>query len=159
MTMSTKTYQRESFHTVNFYLIYDDADAAIKLYKTLFGAEEHFRLPAWKGDGVGHAEIRIGDTILMMADECPEMEARPPKLYGGSPVSMIIYVEDPDEVYAQALKAGCKALRTVDDMFYGDRAGTLEDPFGYRWTIAKFVEEVSPEEMTRRMQTMCEPEG
>lgn len=156
--MSADPYQRKSFHTVNFYLIYEDADAAIRLYTSLFGAEEQFRLPGWKGDGVGHAEIRIGDTILMMADECPEMEARPPNLYGGSPVSMIIYVEDPDDLYARAVKAGCKALRGVEDMFYGDRAGTLEDPFGYRWTIAKFVEEVPPDEMARRMAALCDGE-
>jgi PhnB protein len=140
----------KGYHTVTPYLIIDGAAKAIDFYKKAFGATELMRMPG-PGGKIGHAEIRIGDSPVMMADEHPEMGARGPNSTGNTPVSMLLYVEDADKVFNQAIAAGAKSLRPMKDQFYGDRMGTLQDPFGHVWSIGTHVEDVSPEEMKRRM--------
>ena len=141
----------EGYHSLTPYLVVGDGAKAIDFYKEAFGAEEVFRMadPAGK---IGHAELRIGDSVLMLADEHPEVDARSPESIGGSPVSVLLYVEDSDAVFDRAVKAGATEERPVELQFYGDRAGTLRDPFGHRWNVHTTVEEVSPEEMERRMK-------
>jgi PhnB protein len=139
----------DGYHTVTPYLIVNDAARAIEFYKKAFGATELLRMP--KADGkIGHAEIRIGDSPIMLADELPEMEARSPKSFGGSPVSIFLYVEKVDTIFTQAVAAGAKVRRPVADQFYGDRMGGVEDPFGHLWYIATHTEDVSPEELRKR---------
>jgi len=139
----------DGYHTVTPYLIVNDAARAIEFYKKAFGATELLRMP--KADGkIGHAEIRIGDSPVMLADELPEMEARSPKSFGGSPVSIFLYVEKVDTIFSQAVGAGAKVRRPVEDQFYGDRMGGVEDPFGHLWYIATHTEDVSPEELRKR---------
>ena len=139
----------DGYHTVTPYLIVNDAAAAIEFYKKAFGATELMRMP--KPDGkIGHAEIRIGDSPVMLADETPEMGARSPRTIGGSPVSIFLYVDDVDTTFAKAVNAGAKVERPVADQFYGDRTGGAQDPFGHVWYIATHVEDVSPEEMKKR---------
>jgi PhnB protein len=140
----------DGYHTVTPYLIVDDAAAALEFYKNAFGATELFRMGA-PGGKVGHAEIKIGDSPIMLADEFPEMGARSPKSIGGTPVSILLYVENVDEMAPRAVAAGAKVLREVKDQFYGDRSGTFEDPFGHTWTIATHTEDVTAEEMHRRV--------
>jgi PhnB protein len=139
----------EGYPRVTPYLIVDGASAAIDFYGSVLGATERMRMDA-PGGRIGHAEIEIGDSIVMLADENPEMNARGPKSVGGSPVSLMIYVEDVDDVFARALEAGAKELRPVETQFYGDRMGAFEDPFGHEWNVASHVEDVPPEEMERR---------
>src|SRR6185295_17186710 len=122
----------DGYHTVTPYLILNDAAKALDFYKKAFGAIETVRMAA-PGGKVGHAEIKIGDSPIMLADECPEMKARSPQALGGSPVSIMLYVEDVDSRFSQAIKAGGKELRPVKDQFYGDRSGSLTDPFGHIW--------------------------
>src|SRR5262245_4622863 len=122
----------DGYYTATPYLIIGGAAAAIEFYKKAFGATEVMRFPGPNGT-VGHAEIRIGNSPIMMADEFPDMGARSPKSIGGSPVSILLYVEDVDAVVKQAVAAGAKLTRPVEDKFYGDRAGSLEDPFGHAW--------------------------
>jgi len=141
----------EGYHTATPYLIAGDAAAAIDYYKQAFGATELFRMPA-PGGKIGHAEIKIGDSPIMLADEFPEMGYKSPQTLGGSPVSIMIYVADVDAVFNQAVAAGGKVQRPVKDQFYGDRSGTLEDPFGHVWHVATHKEDVSAEEMERRAQ-------
>jgi PhnB protein len=139
----------EGYPRVTPYLIVDGASAAIDFYTSVLGATESMRMDA-PGGKVGHAEIQIGDSVVMLADESPEMNARGPKSFGGSPVSLMVYVEDVDAVFARALEAGAKELRPVENQFYGDRLGAFEDPFGHEWNVASHVEDVSPEEMSKR---------
>jgi PhnB protein len=146
----------DGYHSITPYLIVDNAQAAIKFYQQAFAATELFRLPMPDGR-VGHAELQIGDSIIMLADEFPEMDAKSPHAYGGSPMSLLIYVEDVDSAFPRAIAAGGKELRPLTDQFYGDRSGTLVDPFGHKWTLATHVEDVSPEEMQRRMASMPSP--
>jgi PhnB protein len=143
----------KGYHTVTPYLIIDGAAKAIDFYKKAFGATELVRMPG-PGGKIGHAEIKIGDSPIMMADEHPEMGYRSPKAHGTTPVSILLYVEDADKVFNQAVSAGAKSLRPMKDQFYGDRMGTLEDPFGHVWSIGTHVEDVSPEEMKRRMSEL-----
>jgi len=131
------------------YLCVDGAAQAITFYTTVFGAKERMRLPAPNGR-IGHAELQIGDSVIMLADEYPEMNVLGPKRVGGTPVTLSLYVDAVDEVFERALKAGAKSLRPVANQFYGDRSGQFEDPFGHRWSVATHVEDVSPEEMARR---------
>ncbi len=138
------------YHSVTPYMIVDGAGDAIEFYKTAFGATELLRMPGEEGK-VMHAEIKIGDSPVMMADENPDMGAKGPKAYGGSPTSLMIYVDDVDEVFARALNAGATEVRPLQNQFYGDRSGTLTDPFGHQWTLATHVEDVGEEEMQRRM--------
>ena len=138
----------DGYHSLTPYLIINGAAEAIEYYKKAFGAVELFRME--HQGKIGHAEIRIGDSPLMLADENEQYKG--PKSLGGTPVSLMIYVEDVDTVYPQALAAGGTEHRPLQDQFYGDRSGTLTDPFGHVWTIATHVEDVSPEEMERRMK-------
>jgi len=130
-------------------LIINGAARALEFYKQAFGATEMVRMAGPDGK-VGHAEIRIGDSQIMLADECPEMQARSPQALGGTPVSLMLYLEDSDSVIARAVSAGAKVLRPAQDQFYGDRSGTIADPFGHTWIIATHQEDVSPEEMRKR---------
>jgi PhnB protein len=148
--MSTVKPIPDGYHTVTPYLIIDGAAQAIDFYKKAFGATELFRMGQPNGR-IGHAEIKIGDSPIMLADEFPEMGYRSPKSFGGSPVSIMVYVENVDEVVNQATAAGATLDRPVEDKFYGDRGGTLTDPFGHIWHIATHKEDVSPEEMKRRV--------
>jgi PhnB protein len=142
----------DGYHTVTPYLIVSGAAQAIDFYTRAFGATELMRMPDAKGR-IGHAEIRIGDSVIMLADEHPEMGYRGPRALGGSSVSILLYVPDVDAMFERAIKAGGKSQRPVADQFYGDRMGTLEDPFGHVWTIGTHVEDVSDEEIKRRMAT------
>jgi len=139
----------EGYYSVTPYLIVKDAAAAIEFYKADFGATELFRMAKPEG-GIGHAEIKIGNSHVMLADECPEFGARSPQTLGGSPVSLLLYVEDVDAVAAQAKRIGASVLRPVEDQFYGDRSGMFADPFGHIWNIATHKEDVSPEELNER---------
>lgn len=141
----------EGYHSVTPYLIVNDGVRALDFYKEAFGATELMRMPAADGK-IGHAEIRIGDSPVMLADEMPEMGFRSPKSLGGPGVSLMIYVEDVDARFKKALAAGGKEMRAVQDQFYGDRSGTLEDPFGHVWTISTHVEDVPEAEMQRRAE-------
>jgi PhnB protein len=146
--MAVKTIP-EGYHSVTPYLIISGAGEAIDYYKKAFGATELLRMPA-PGGKIGHAEIKIGDSPIMLADEFSEMGYKSPKTLGGSPVSLMIYVADVDTVFDQAIATGGKVQRPVKDQFYGDRSGTLEDPFGHVWHVATHKEDVSAEEMERR---------
>ncbi len=139
----------EGYHSVTPYLIIRGAAEAIEFYKKAFGAVELFRFPSPDGK-VGHAEIKIGDSPIMLADEYPPMGYKGPQSIGGSPVSLMIYVEDVDTIYNQAVTAGAAVKEALQDKFYGDRTGTLVDPFGHVWHISTHKEDVSMEEMERR---------
>ena len=139
----------EAYHTVTPYLIIEGAAAAIEFYKKAFGAKELFRFPAPEGK-IGHAEIKIGDSPIMLADAYPDMGYNGPKSLGGSPVSLMIYVENVDTVFNQAVQAGATVKEAVSDKFYGDRIGSLIDPFGHVWHVSTHKEDVSFEEMERR---------
>jgi PhnB protein len=139
----------EGYHRVTPYLIVDGAAKALDFYRSVFGATERMRMPA-PGGKVGHAEIAIGDSVIMLADEHPEIGARAPRAFGGSPVSIHLYVDDVDTTVKAAVGAGAKLLRPVEDQFYGDRSGTIEDPFGHHWHVATHKEDVAPDEMERR---------
>ena len=139
----------DGYHAVTPYLIVDGAASAINFYTKAFGAIELFRLAGPDGK-IGHAELLIDDSHVMLADEHPNMGARGPQSIGGSPVSLLLYVEDVDAVVSQAVSLGAKLIRPVADQFYGDRTGGLEDPFGHNWYVATHKEDVSPEEMQRR---------
>jgi len=141
----------DGYHSVTPYLAISGASAAIEFYKKAFGAKELYRMPM-PGNRVGHAELQIGDSRIMLADESPEMDAYGPKALGGSPVALMIYVENVDALFNQAIKAGGKMLRPVRDQFYGDRSGSLEDPFGHKWHLSTHVEDIAPDEMMRRME-------
>ncbi|HEV2021041.1 MAG TPA: VOC family protein [Terriglobales bacterium] len=143
----------DGYHTATPYLIIQGAAAALDFYKKVFGATEIMRMAQPEGK-IGHAEIRIGDSVVMLADEVPQMGYRGPKSLGGSPVSLMLYVEDVDAAVARAVAAGAKLTQPVQDKFYGDRNGVIEDPFGHVWTIATHTEDVSPEEMDKRMAAM-----
>lgn len=138
------------YHAVTAYLVVQDAARAIEFYKSVFGAVELFRLNAGP-DKIAHAELQIGDSRIMLADEFPEMDALGPGHYGGSPVSLLVYVPDSEAVFFKALEAGATLKRPLADQFYGDRSGMVVDPFGHTWSIATHIEDVSPEEMQRRM--------
>jgi PhnB protein len=139
----------DGYPQVSPYLCVDGASAAIEFYQQVFGAKERARMPQPDGK-IGHAELELGDSVVMLSDEYPEMSVRSPKTIGGTPVVMSVYVDDVDAVYQRALGAGATAVREVEDQFYGDRTGQFEDPFGHRWSVATHIEDVSPEEMGRR---------
>ena len=139
----------DGYPRVTPYLIIDGADAAIDFYTKVLGATERMRMSAPEGR-VGHAELQIGDSMIMLADEFPDMGARSPKAIGGTPVSLHVYVEDADRVFDRAIEAGAQPLRSVEDRFYGDRSGEFEDPYGNRWSVATHVEDVPPGEMEKR---------
>jgi len=139
----------EGYHTVTPYLIVDGAARALEFYKKAFGAEETFRMPG-PGGKIGHAEFRLGNSMIMIADEHPEMGARGPKSAGGTPMSLIVYVEDVDKVFPRAVQAGATVDRPLANQFYGDRTGGVVDPFGHKWYLATHVEDVPPDEMEKR---------
>jgi PhnB protein len=141
----------DGYHTVTPYLIVQGAARAIEFYKKAFGATELMRFPG-PGGKIGHAEIRIGDSPIMLADEHPETLSRSPQSLGGTPVGILLYVDNVDAMASQAVAAGAKVLRPVKDQFYGDRTGTFEDPFGHQWTIATHKEDLTGEEMQGRLE-------
>jgi PhnB protein len=148
----------EGHHTVTPYLIVSDAAGALAFYKKAFGAEELMRVAAPNGK-IGHAEIRIGDSVIMLADEHPDMNARGPHAFGGSPVSIHLYVEDVDAVAGQAIAAGATVTRPVQDQFYGDRSGSFTDPFGHSWHVATHKEDLTPAELDKRVKAAMAQHG
>jgi PhnB protein len=143
----------DNYPRVTPYLCIDGAAAAIDFYREVLGATERGRMSGPDGK-VAHAELEIGDSVVMLSDEFPEMGARSPKTVGGTPVFLNLYVEDVDRTFEIAVKAGAKTISDPEDQFYGDRSGMFEDPFGHRWSIASHVEDVSPEDMEKRMAQM-----
>lgn len=147
----------EGYHSVTAYLIVDGASAAIDFYKKAFGATELFRM---EHEGkIGHAEIKIGDSPVMLSDEHPQMGYKGPKSLGGTPVSLMIYVDDVDTIYKRAIEAGGVEVKPLQDQFYGDRSGTLTDPFGHVWTVSTHKEDVTPEEIEKRLAAMGHGSG
>lgn len=141
----------DGYHTFTPYLFIRDAAAAIEFYKKAFGATERVRVAAPDGK-IGHAEIEIGDSVIMLSEENDKMGARGPQTLGGSPVLLHLYVPDVDSQFAQAIAAGAKVVKPLANQFYGDRSGGLEDPFGYQWYLATHIEDVPPDEMQRRAE-------
>ena len=151
----TANFIPEGFRGVTPYLCCRDAARAIEFYKQAFGATEMMRLAEPSGR-IGHADLRIGAAAIMLADEYPEMGVKSPQAFGGSPVAIHLYVADVDAVAKRAVAAGAKLVRPVEDQFYGDRSGTLEDPFGHRWFIATHKEDLSAEEVQKRYDAMMQ---
>jgi PhnB protein len=139
----------EGYNTLSVHLAVDDASKAIDYYKQAFGAKERMRMDA-PGGNIGHAELEIGDSLVMLSDPFPQSSVRPPKEVGATSASVFMYVEDVDAVVKQAVDAGATVTMEVADQFWGDRFGTITDPFGHVWSIATHVEDVSPEEMAER---------
>ena len=146
----------DGYQSVTPYLIVSGAAKALEFYKRAFGAKERMRLPMPEGR-IGHAEIEIGGSVIMLADEFPQMGAKSPQTIGGTPVGICLYVTDVDAVFKQAIAAGGKQEKPLQNQFYGDRSGTLIDPFGHKWTVATHIEDVPPEELSRRMAAMKPP--
>jgi PhnB protein len=136
----------EGYHSVQPYVMLKNCAQAIAFYSQAFGAKEKLRMPSPNG-GIGHAEIQIGDSTIMMADEAPQMDAYSVEHFGGSPISLLIYTEDCDALYAQAIAAGATSVREPADQPYGDRTSGVRDPFGYKWWIATHIKDVSHQEM------------
>ena len=143
----------DGYNNVTPYLVIKGAAAAIDFYKKAFGATELMRMPHPDGR-IGHAELKFGDSHVMLADEFPEMNVVSPQTLGNSPVGLLLYVDDVDATFAKAVSLGATVNKPLADQFYGDRTGTVVDPFGHKWTIATHKEDVSPEEMQRRMAAM-----
>ena len=148
----------DGYPRVTPYLVVDGANEAIEFYKNVIGAEERFRMGGPDGR-VGHAELQIGDSVLMLADAYPDMGIIDAKTIGNTPVSIVVYVEDVDKVFAAALEAGAKQVEAVENKFYGDRAGTFDDPWGHRWNVMTHVEDVAPEEMEKRAAEFASQQG
>ena len=144
----------EGYHSVTPYLIIDGASAAIDFYKKAFGATELFRMD--HGGKIGHAELKIGDSPIMLADENPGMGYVGPKALNGTPVSLMIYVENVDTIYNRAIAEGGVEVKALQDQFYGDRSGQITDPFGHVWTVSTHKEDLSPEEMKKRMAALSQ---
>ena len=143
----------EGYHSLTPYLVVDGGAQALDYYKKAFGATELFRME--HAGKIAHAEMKIGDSPFMLSDEHPEMGYKGPKSIGGSAVGLMIYVDDCDAVFKQAIDAGATEKKAIQDQFYGDRSGTLEDPFGHIWTVATHKEDVSPEEIDKRLAAMA----
>ena len=143
----------DGYPRVTPYLSVDDAAKALDFYKSVLDATERLRLDG-PGGKIAHAELGIGDSVIMLADEFPDMGNKSPRTLGGSPVTVFVYVEDVDATFRKALDAGAREVEPVEDKFYGDRAGQFEDPFGHLWSVGSHIEDVSPEEMERRMAQM-----
>ena len=148
--MATKSIP-DGYHSLTPYLIVRGAADAIDFYNRAFGATELMRMPGPDGK-IGHAEIRIGDSAIMLADEHLAMGHRSPQSLGGAGVSLLVYFERVDEVFKRAVASGAKELQPLKDQFYGDRSGALQDPFGHTWTLATHIEDISPDEMRRRAE-------
>lgn len=138
----------EGFHTITPSIVVRDAPKAIDFYKRALGAEEIMRMPGPTGS-IMHAELRIGDSVVMLSDEMPEMGVKSPKAYGGTPIGFYIYVENVDAAWKRALDAGARQLNPLTEMFWGDRTGRLEDPFGHTWTLAQHTRDLTPEEIKK----------
>ncbi len=147
----------DGYHTVTAYLYINDASAAIEFYRRAFGAVERMRFADPASGRVGHAEIEIGDSVIMLADEYPELGVRSPRTIGGTAGSILLYVEDVDAMTHQAIAAGATVVRPLADQFYGDRSATISDPFGHLWTIATHKEDVAPDEIRRRFEAAKRP--
>jgi PhnB protein len=143
----------DGYPRVSPYLVVDGAAQAIDFYTQVLGATERMRMGGPDGK-IGHAELQFGDSVVMLADEYPDMGYVGPKAVGGTPVTIGVYVEDVDKTFDAAVKAGAKALRPVEDQFYGDRSGQIEDPFGHRWSLQTHIEDVPPDEMQKRAAAM-----
>ena len=143
----------DGYNSLTPYLSLSDAAKAIEFYKAALGATELYRLPM-PGGKIAHAEVQIGNSRIMLSDEMPDWGNKSAKTYGGTPVGLCIYTENVDALAERFVKAGGKLVRPVENQFYGDRSGQFEDPEGYKWTLAQHVEDVSPEEMQRRMAKM-----
>jgi PhnB protein len=143
----------DGYHSVTPYLIVNGGHSALEFYKKVFGATEVGRFDG-PGGKLAHAEMKIGDSIVMLSDEFGEMGFRGPQSIGGSPVGIMLYVDDCDQMFNRAVAAGSTVKKPLEDQFYGDRSGTLVDPFGHVWTIATHKEDVSPEELQRRMAAL-----
>jgi PhnB protein len=146
----------DGYHSVTPYLILDNASKAIEFYKKVFDATELVRMPG-PGGAIMHAEIKIGDSVVMLADESAAMGQKSAKSMGGSPMGIMVYVTEVDKTYQKAIAAGGTVDRPVKDQFYGDRSGSVLDPFGYKWNIGTHIEDVSPEEMKKRMAALFGP--
>ena len=142
----------QGFTSVTPFFVFKDCRKAIEFYKQAFGAQEKFAMPGPDGKGVMHAELVIGNSILMMGDEHPEMSCKSAETMGGSPISFYVYVENVDQAFRRALEAGAKSQMAVEDMFWGDRTGTVQDLFGYNWTLATHIKDLSPQEMQQGAQ-------
>jgi PhnB protein len=142
----------QGFTSVTPFFVFKDCRRAIEFYKQAFGAQEKFAMPGPDGKGVMHAELVIGNSILMMGDEHPEMSCKSAETMGGSPISFYVYVENVDQAFRRALEAGAKSQMAVEDMFWGDRTGTVQDLFGYNWTLATHIKDLSPQEMQQGAQ-------
>jgi len=149
-------WQAKGYHGITPYLALDAAAAAIDWYTRVFNARERMRMPS-PGGRIGHAELQIGDSVVMLADEHPEMDFHGPKTRGGTSVTIHLYVRDADAIVDQAVKAGGKVRRPLKDEFYGDRSATIEDPFGHVWHVSTHKEEISDAEMRRRVEAMMKP--
>lgn len=139
----------EGYHNITPYLIVNNAAAAIEFYKQVFSAKEEVRIEK-PGGGIGHAELKIGSSKIMLADEHPEVNAHGPETYGGTPVLIHLYIEDVDGVTKKAIDNGATVIRPLQDMFYGDRSGTVRDPYGHIWDISTHIEDIAPEELEKR---------
>ena len=148
----------DGYHNMTPYLIVSGAAKAIEFYTKVFGATEKMRMPS-PGGKIGHAELTLGDSMIMLADEHPEIGARAPSAYGGSAVSLMVYVPDVDATVATATAAGAKILRPVENQFYGDRMGTIADPFGHQWHVATHVVDVPSDEMAKRAAAAMSKSG
>lgn len=149
MATKAKSAIPAGYHSITPYLIVKGGVGAIDWYKKALGAEEVFRMPGPDGT-IGHAELRFGDSVVMLADEMPAMGAKSPQTFGGTPVGMMLYVNDCDSIFQRAVSSGAKVERELTDQFYGDRSGTIVDPYGHKWTISTHVEDVPPDEMQKR---------
>lgn len=137
----------EGFHSATPMLMFKDARKAIEFYKQAFGATERYAMPGPGGKGIMHAEIQIGDSVIMLGEENPQMPAKSAETLGGSPISFYIYLENVDEAAKKAIKAGAQSRMPVEDMFWGDRVGTVQDPFGYSWSLATHVKDLTAKEI------------
>lgn len=147
-------YKPEGYHTATPYLMIRNAAKAVEFYKQAFDAEEILRIPDQSGKKIGHAEIKIGDSIIMLADEEQETDYLGPESIGGTPVSIILYVEDVDKQFEQAVAAGAEVKSPLRDQFYGDRSGSLKDPFGHNWSLATHIEDVDEETIQERLNKL-----
>lgn len=148
----------EGYPQVMPYLSIQGASEAIDFYSKVFGFTEIVRMGGPDGK-VGHAELKLGESVIMLSDEMPDMGNKSPKTIGGSPVTIALYIEDVDSVYKRAIDAGAKEVSPLENQFYGDRSGQFEDPFGHRWNVSSHIEDVSPEEMEKRMNEMMQGGG
>jgi len=139
----------EGFHSVTPTIMFKDARRAIEFYKRAFGATERFAMPGPDGKGVMHAELMIGDSIIMMGEENPHEPCKSAETMGGSPVNFYIYLENVDDAFQKALEAGAETKMPVQDMFWGDRVGTVQDPFGYSWSLATHTKDLTPQELQK----------